>query len=79
VKAKNRPESSSAQNSDSMSAAPIDSGAQPPSVGLEAEPSSGDRHARIAEAAYRRAHARNFEPGGELDDWLNAEREINGE
>ena len=38
-----------------------------------------DRRTRIAEAAYRRAGVRNFEPGGELDDWLAAEREIDGD
>lgn len=27
----------------------------------------------IAEAAYFRAQARGFAPGGELDDWLEAE------
>jgi hypothetical protein len=47
---------------------------QPP-----AEPSAeeGDaRHERIERAAYRRAEARGFEPGHELEDWLAAEREI---
>jgi len=33
------------------------------------------RYERIAEAAYRRAEQRGFVPGGELDDWLAAERE----
>jgi hypothetical protein len=36
------------------------------------------RLVRIAEAAYQRAHARNFAPGGELEDWLAAEREVDG-
>jgi Protein of unknown function (DUF2934) len=35
-----------------------------------------DRHDRIARAAYRRAQERGFEPGHELDDWLEAEHEI---
>lgn len=30
----------------------------------------------IAEAAYFRALERNFAPGMEIDDWLEAEREI---
>jgi hypothetical protein len=34
------------------------------------------RHDRIAEAAYFRAQRRGFESGGEVDDWLQAEREI---
>jgi hypothetical protein len=32
----------------------------------------------IAEAAYLRAAHRGFAPGGETDDWLEAEREILG-
>jgi hypothetical protein len=35
-----------------------------------------ERHARIAEIAYRKAGARGFAPGGELEDWLAAEREV---
>jgi hypothetical protein len=34
------------------------------------------REQRIAEAAYWRAERRGFAPGRELDDWLEAEREI---
>ena len=30
----------------------------------------------IAVAAYYRAERRGFEPGGELQDWLNAEAEV---
>ncbi|MEW5890049.1 MAG: DUF2934 domain-containing protein [Pseudomonadota bacterium] len=30
----------------------------------------------IAEAAYYRAEKRGFAPGGELDDWLEAEAEV---
>lgn len=32
----------------------------------------------IAEAAYYRAEKRGFAPGGELDDWLEAEAEVDG-
>ncbi len=42
-------------------------------------PSNGDREVRrrrIAEAAYHRAQRRGFAPGGEVSDWLEAEREI---
>jgi hypothetical protein len=31
---------------------------------------------RVAEAAYYKAEARGFEPGHEIDDWLDAEREL---
>ncbi len=37
---------------------------------------SESREQRIAEAAYWRAERRGFAPGGELEDWLSAEREI---
>lgn len=39
---------------------------------------SGDpaRRARIAIAAYYRAERRGFAPGREIEDWLDAEREV---
>lgn len=40
---------------------------------------SESREARIAEAAYWRAERRGFTPGQELEDWLNAEREVDAE
>ena len=33
-------------------------------------------HALIAEAAYLRAEKRGFAEGGELEDWLEAEKEV---
>ena len=36
------------------------------------------RRAMVAEAAYFRAAHRGFESGHELDDWLAAERDIDG-
>jgi hypothetical protein len=50
---------------------------------LEKSPSSSasdlddERKQRIREAAYRRAEARGFAPGGEFDDWIAAEHEVN--
>jgi hypothetical protein len=35
-----------------------------------------ERYRMIAEAAYHRAERRHFTPGGELDDWVAAEVEI---
>lgn len=35
-----------------------------------------EKHQLIAEAAYYRAERRNFTPGCELADWLDAEAEI---
>ena len=40
---------------------------------------SASREERIARAAYHRAEQRGFAPGGELGDWLSAEREIDGD
>jgi Protein of unknown function (DUF2934) len=37
---------------------------------------SPDRHACIAEAAYFRSKQRGFSPGGEIEDWLAAEQEV---
>lgn len=34
---------------------------------------SQDREAQIAEYAYYRAKARNFEPGHDVEDWLAAD------
>jgi hypothetical protein len=34
------------------------------------------RHARIAERAHELAKQRGFAPGGELEDWLQAERDV---
>lgn len=35
-----------------------------------------DNMAKIAELAYYKAERRGFEPGHELEDWLEAEREL---
>jgi len=35
-----------------------------------------DLNGKIAELAYYKAECRGFEPGYELDDWLEAEREL---
>lgn len=40
------------------------------------EPSSDEVGGMIATAAYYLAAARNFTPGHELDDWLEAERTV---
>ncbi|MGZ8911383.1 MAG: DUF2934 domain-containing protein [Methylococcaceae bacterium] len=36
-----------------------------------------DHDAKVAEIAYRKAENRGFKPGHELDDWLEAEEELN--
>ncbi|HEU4602902.1 MAG TPA: DUF2934 domain-containing protein [Steroidobacteraceae bacterium] len=40
---------------------------------------SHDREERIAQRAHWHAAQRGFEPGHELDDWLQAEKEIDAE
>jgi len=35
-----------------------------------------NRHACIAEGAYRKAEQRGFAPGHELEDWLAAENDV---
>ena len=38
--------------------------------------SDAERRRRIAEAAYYRAEQRNFAPGNDMEDWLEAERQL---
>lgn len=45
-------------------------------VALAMTPAEDDMGTMIAQAAYYLAAARNFMPGHELDDWLEAERAI---
>jgi len=39
-------------------------------------PTAAERQVMVAQAAYYRAQKRNFEPGHELEDWLEAEAEL---
>jgi hypothetical protein len=48
--------------------------AEVPTTSAEVEPV--DRQEEIARAAYYRAEQRGFAPGFDVDDWLEAEREI---
>lgn len=49
---------------------------KPSVVAAAIEPSSEELDGMIATAAYYLAVARNFMPGHELDDWLEAERSV---
>lgn len=49
---------------------------EPPATPTRLIVHAGELHAMIAEAAYLRAERRAFAPGHELDDWLQAERDI---
>jgi hypothetical protein len=59
----------SEETGDQDSTAPMDADSGCSNVGE-------NRHADIAEAAYRRAEQRQFEPGHDLEDWLAAERAL---
>jgi len=50
--------------------------AVPARTSAPAHPDAAERQRMIAEAAYFRARQRDFAPGGELEDWLSAELEI---
>lgn len=50
-----------------------------PAVNPETDPASdcdSDLQAKIAELAYHKAESRGFAPGREMEDWLEAEREL---
>ena len=47
-----------------------------PVTGPAAMPADEERHRMIAEAAYFRAERRGFVPGNELEDWLQAEADV---
>jgi Protein of unknown function (DUF2934) len=66
------------QRQENSSPETIDDGTDKSAVGgaVGRQESTAERHARIAEVAYRKAGARGFAPGGELEDWLAAEREV---
>ena len=64
-----RPEETSASKTSSSAA----TGAKPNGP---ASLTPGERHRLIAETAYFLAASRGFQPGHELDDWLEAERQV---
>ncbi len=47
--------------------------------GGQQPPANADRVARIREKAYELAAKRGFQPGAEVDDWLEAERLVDAE
>jgi Protein of unknown function (DUF2934) len=63
----------------SVTPKPDTRGARPLSTNnVRAEASPEEIRRLIAEAAYYRAQERGFEPGHELDDWIEAESEVMG-
>jgi DUF2934 family protein len=66
---------------DSRAAAPRSAStaaSTPMTSSARADISSDDIRRQIAEAAYLRAKERGFEPGHELEDWVEAESEVMG-
>ena len=55
-----------------------DASASGPGITLASDPRPTGQHDRIAERAYEFGAQRDFRPGHELEDWLQAEREIEG-
>ncbi len=51
-------------------------GGSTPTLAVHNIESGGDRQQRIATAAYYRAEHRGFNSGDEIQDWLEAEAEI---
>jgi hypothetical protein len=47
-----------------------------PAVDIKSKNDAEDRLYRIAVSAYYKAEARGYEPGHEIQDWLEAEAEI---
>jgi hypothetical protein len=52
--------------------------ARPAATQAEVRATPDELRRLISEAAYYRAKRRGFEPGHELDDWIQAEAEVMG-
>jgi hypothetical protein len=68
-----RKRSVKAAQTEQRTAAPVPNAA---AAGLNQDQDQAARQRMVAEAAYYRAQNRGFAPGYELDDWLDAEAEI---
>jgi hypothetical protein len=77
-----RKTASAASRSDSKAGAPSrpvsEQRAAPMTSNVRADLSPEETRRLIAEAAYYRAKERGFEPGHELEDWVEAESEVMG-
>ena len=51
----------------------------PPGLDMDGTEPENERRMRISTIAYARAASRGFEPGWDLDDWLEAERQVDDE
>jgi hypothetical protein len=61
---------------DALASPPNQKRQVPPLVLVPFRLTPQERHRRISELAYRRAEQRGFVGGNELEDWLEAEREV---
>jgi len=57
-------------------ASPAPGDPSPFSRAAAADAAAHSRRVRVSHAAYRRAEARGFAPGHEVEDWLAAERDV---
>ncbi|MGB7816320.1 MAG: DUF2934 domain-containing protein [Methylotenera sp.] len=64
-----------------LKAAPTKAKSPIPVIGMESthEINDEDRCTQIAVRAYYKAEARGYEPGHEIQDWLDAEAEVEAE
>ena len=86
---RNRPKQATLPSVSSGDAAPREASSRPDESGvsditvlsdsLVRESIALSRERRVEQAAYRLAEQRGFEPGHELEDWLQAEKEIDTE
>jgi Protein of unknown function (DUF2934) len=60
----------------SASAGAAKSPTTPKSSAVTPSVSAEQRHAMIAESAYRRAESRGFQGGDAMQDWLDGEKEV---
>ena len=64
------------RNTSAATLKPDNSKSPRPANNARAEASAEELRQLIAEAAYYRAKQRGFEPGHELEDWVQAESEV---
>jgi hypothetical protein len=64
------------RNDDAVNDERAETGAEPSELSSEPSSRAADHDAAVARRAYRRYEERGHEHGRDLDDWLEAEREV---
>ena len=70
------PRTAAPRNAESTAAPRATASAAPRTAASVKTPSNEEIYRLIAETAYFKAKARGFEPGGEVQDWIEAEAEV---